>query len=303
MEEIFEVCDSVTVIRDGCLIDTLKTVDVTSEQVVRMMVGRNIENMYPPKSTSIGDVILKVERLSSKNVFKDISFSLKRGEILGFYGLVGAGRTEAMRALCGIDSCDGREIEFYGGRIENNVYRDSIDQGIVYITEDRKSQGLFLKMFVENNISAAKIENIKSGFRIDRGKESALCGRYVKELGIKVASEKQFANSLSGGNQQKVMIGKWLATTPKVLIMDEPTRGIDVGSKSEIHKMLRRLSEEGVGVIVISSELPEIIGLADRVIVMHEGSITGELSGDDIKEDNIIIYASNFKNDSLAASA
>ncbi|MDR1138139.1 MAG: sugar ABC transporter ATP-binding protein [Synergistaceae bacterium] len=303
MEEIFKVCDSVTVIRDGCLIDTVKTGDVTSEQVVRMMVGRNIENMYPPKSTGISDVILKVEGLNSKNMFMDISFSLKKGEILGFYGLVGAGRTETMRALCGIDSCDGKDVEFYGGKVENNAYRDSIDRGIVYITEDRKSQGLFLKMSVENNISAAKIENIKSDFRIDQGKESALCGRYVKELGIKIASEKQFVNSLSGGNQQKVMIGKWLATTPKVLIMDEPTRGIDVGSKSEIHKMLRKLSEEGVGVIVISSELPEIIGLADRVIVMHEGSITGELSGGDIKEENIIIYASNFKDSSLAASA
>ncbi|MDR1481176.1 MAG: sugar ABC transporter ATP-binding protein [Synergistaceae bacterium] len=302
MEEIFQVCDSVTVIRDGCLINTLRTAGVTSDQVVRMMVGRNIENMYPPKSSGISDVILKVEGLKSKDVFKDISFSLRKGEILGFYGLVGAGRTEVMRALCGIDPCDNKVIEFRGDRVENNAYRRSIDRGIVYITEDRKSQGLFLKMSVENNISAAMIENIRTDFRIDRDKESALCGRYVGELGIKIASEKQKVDSLSGGNQQKVMIGKWLATYPKVLIMDEPTRGIDVGSKSEIHKMLRKLSEEGVGVIVISSELPEIIGLADRVIVMHEGTITGELSGDDIKEENIIIYASNFKTSSRAAN-
>lgn len=292
MEEIFEMCDSITVIRDGCFVDSVEVKDVTPDQVVRMMVGRNIENLYPEKAAQTGEVILKVNGLTSRGVFEDVSFALKKGEVLGFYGLVGAGRTEVMRAMCGIDQKDDGEIIFKGQTVKNQDYKEAISHGFAYLTEDRKSQGLFLDMTIEENIAAAKVDNIRSGLTIDKAKQGKLCDRYVGDLEIKIASNQQKVKSLSGGNQQKVMIGKWLATNPQLLIMDEPTRGIDVGAKSEIHKMLRKLANEGIGVIIISSELPEIIGVADRVVVMHEGKISGELSGRDLSEENIIVYAS-----------
>ena len=301
MEEIFEMCDSITVIRDGCFVDSVEVKDVTPDQVVRMMVGRNIENLYPEKAAQTGEVVLEVNGLTSRGVFEDVSFALKKGEVLGFYGLVGAGRTEVMRAMCGIDQKDDGEIIFKGQAVKNQNYKEAISHGFAYLTEDRKSQGLFLDMTIEENIAAAKVDNIRSGLTIDKAKQGKLCDRYVGDLEIKIASNQQKVKSLSGGNQQKVMIGKWLATNPQLLIMDEPTRGIDVGAKSEIHKMLRKLANEGIGVIIISSELPEIIGVADRVVVMHEGKISGELSGSDLSEENIIVYASGAQQKTAAS--
>ena len=301
MEEIFEMCDSITVIRDGCFVDSVEVKDVTPDQVVRMMVGRNIENLYPEKAAQTGEVVLEVNGLTSRGVFEDVSFALKKGEVLGFYGLVGAGRTEVMRAMCGIDQKDDGEIIFKGQAVKNQNYKEAISHGFAYLTEDRKSQGLFLDMTIEENIAAAKVDNIRSGLTIDKAKQGKLCDRYVGDLEIKIASNQQKVKSLSGGNQQKVMIGKWLATNPQLLIMDEPTRGIDVGAKSEIQKMLRKLANEGIGVIIISSELPEIIGVADRVVVMHEGKISGELSGSDLSEENIIVYASGAQQKTAAS--
>lgn len=295
MEEIFQICDTITILRDGCFIQELPVAETCEEQIVRMMVGRDIDQLYPPKSEWIGDTVLKVRGLLGGGKFRDVSFDLKQGEILGFYGLVGAGRTEVMRAVCGIDPRDSGEITLNGRRIANRNYREAINNEFAYLTEDRKAQGLFLEMTIEQNISAAKIENIRVGLNISHAKESALCQKYTEMLRIKAASGRQKVSGLSGGNQQKVMIGKWLATAPKVLIMDEPTRGIDVGAKSEIHRLIRQLSEQGICIVIISSDLPEIIGLSDRVLVMHEGIISGELKGDELTEENIIVYASSNK--------
>ena len=291
--EIFRLCETCTVLKDGNYVDTVETKDVTSEGIIRMMVGRNIENLFPQKSQTIGETVFEAKNFSSAGFFKDISFEVKTGEILGFYGLVGAGRTELWRAILGIDTYDSGEVFYQGNKMNLTSYRDAIDAGFAYLTEDRKLQGLFLELPIFQNISAAKLENVQRGAMLDRKKEASLCKKYVNELNIKVASQRHKVASLSGGNQQKVMIGKWLATDPKLLVMDEPTRGIDVGAKSEIHNMLRQLSDSGIQVVIISSELPEIIGMSDRVIVMHEGVITGELTRGDLCEETVITYASN----------
>lgn len=292
MEEIFKVCDSLTVFRDGEKIDTVKVDDVTSDQIVQMMVGREITDLYPPKSENIGDTFMEVKGYTREGVFNDISFEVKKGEILGFYGLVGAGRTEVMRSICGIDPHQAGEIYVEGEKINNSDYKDMIDRGISYITEDRKSQGLFLYKPIVQNVSSAVLEKVSNGAFIHPGKEKDCANKYADLLAVKYSSLNEDVNDLSGGNQQKVMIGKWLATEPKLLILDEPTRGIDVGAKSEIHKLLRKLSNEGVCIVIISSELPEVMGLSDRVIVMHEGKISGEVTGNEISEENIIVYAS-----------
>jgi ribose transport system ATP-binding protein len=292
MPEIFRLCEICTVLKDGCYVDTVKTREAASEDLIRMMVGRNIENLYPPKSSSIGGTVLEVRNFSSRGLFSDISFDVKKGEILGFYGLMGAGRTELWRAVCGIDPHDSGEVFYKGRKLAVECYKDAIEAGFAYLTEDRKLQGLFLEMPITQNISAAKLENIQKGPRIDKSRESGLCDKYVKELNIKIASREHKVASLSGGNQQKVMVAKWLAISPKLLILDEPTRGIDVGAKSEIHNMLRGLSNNGINVIIISSELPEVIGMSDRAIIMHEGRITGIVTLKDMCEELIITHAS-----------
>jgi len=292
MAEIFRVCDFCTVFKDGTYVDTVLTKDVNSDDIIRMMVGRSIEHLYPEKSSEFGEKTLEVKNFSSKGRFKNISFDVRKGEILGFYGLIGAGRTEVFRAICGIDEYDSGSVYLDGEKIEIADYKDAINHGFAYLTEDRKGQGLFLELSISKNISAAKLENISKNHLIDRTKERTLCEKYVRELNIKIASIANKVASLSGGNQQKVMIGKWLAVAPRFLIMDEPTRGIDVGAKSEIHNMLRDLSNQGINVIIISSELPEIIGMSDRVIIMHDGVITGEVMSADMSEEVIITYAS-----------
>ena len=295
MHEIFRLCETCTILKDGCLVDTLKTKDTTSEDLVRLMVGRNIENLYPPKSKNVGETVFEVKNFNSRGLFSNISFEMKDSEILGFYGLVGAGRSELWRAICGIDTHDSGKLVFEGKELQINAYIDAIEAGFAYLTEDRKGQGLFLELPIDQNISAVKLENIQNGARIDKSKEGKLCDKYVEELNIKIASIHNKVASLSGGNQQKVMVAKWLATGPKLLILDEPTRGIDVGAKSEIHNMLRKLSNEGIHIVIISSELPEVIGMSDRVIVIHEGSITGIISEQDMCEETIITLASDIK--------
>lgn len=294
MSEIFEICDRVTVLRDGAYIGTMSTKDpdCSPKHIINMMVGRNIDNLYPAKSTKRGAELLKVENLTKKGLFEDISFSLYQGEILGFSGLVGAGRTEVARAICGIDPKDEGRI-FLGGReVKINCYGDAIRAGIAYVSEDRKSEGLFLRMNIKENIVAGNLENIREGIVLNFKKEEEIANTYVRKLNVKASSVNQKVNSLSGGNQQKVMIAKWLSIHPQIIILDEPTRGIDVGAKSEIHKLLRELCDQGVGVIVISSELPEIIGMCDRVLIMHEGLAKGEVTKDEINEKNIISLAS-----------
>ena len=293
MEEIFEVCDTVTVLRDGEVTGNASISDVTVDEVIQMMVGREIKNMYPPKGgTEPGFVFFRAERFSSGKKFRDVSFEVKRGEILGFYGLIGAGRSEVIRAVCGIDPFDQGALFLEGSPFYPASYKDLIRKGIAYITEDRKTQGLFLHRSIVQNISASGLWQIASGPFINNKAEQKLAEKFSRLLGVKCASREELVNDLSGGNQQKVMIGKWLAIGPRLLFLDEPTRGIDVGAKSEIHKLLRQLCNSGVCIVMISSELPEVIGMCDRVIVMHEGVITGEFTGSGINEEDIIIAAS-----------
>ena len=295
MSEIFNLCDSVTILRDGKIIMTKNVKDVSPTEVITSMVGRQISAFYPPKAQKIEDEeLLRVENFSSPK-FMNVSFSLKKGEILGFSGLVGAGRSEVMRAICGLERYESGDLWYHGKKIKNKSYQDAIRRGICYLTEDRKKNGLFLKMSIMKNISSAIIDSIARYSLIQTYKEKKLAKEQIEKIGIKTSSEELKVRMLSGGNQQKVMISKWLVAKPLILILDEPTRGIDVGAKSEIHFMLRNLVEMGIGIIVISSEMPEIIGICDRVVVMHEGSVTGTVSGDDINETSLILLASNQK--------
>jgi ribose transport system ATP-binding protein len=293
MSEIFSLCNRVTVLRDGKTICTLDIRQTSPGEVVTSMVGRTISTFYPPKAKTKGEKeLLRVDGLSSKR-FKDISFALYQGEILGFSGLVGAGRSEVVRAICGLEAYDSGEVWINKKKIIIKNYKDAIARGICYLTEDRKKNGLFLKMDIVKNVSAAVIDSLARHSFVENNKERNLAKEQIKNMKIKTQDEETRVGRLSGGNQQKVMIGKWLAAGPSILIMDEPTRGIDVGAKSEIHHMLRNLCENGIGVIIISSEMPEIIGMCDRVIVMHEGFITGIVAGEDINETSLIMLASN----------
>lgn len=292
LREIFELADRITVLRDGRYITTLNTAETNPDQVVSLMVGREIKEMYPPKSTFVGKEIFRVENISSDRVY-NVSFSLREGEILGFAGLVGAGRTELAQTICGILPKHSGEIYLEGKKIEINSFEDAIKYRIGYVTEDRKQYGLFLKLPVAHNISAIHLKYDYKRLLIDRQKELLLAQEFVKKLNVKTSSYVQLVMSLSGGNQQKVMIAKWLAINPRILILDEPTRGIDVGAKAEIHSLLRELAKSGIGIILISSELPEIIGMCDRVLVMREGRITGELTGSSITEENIMQLAAH----------
>lgn len=291
LAEVFKICDRVTVFRDGQYIRTLRSAETCPDEIIALMVGRNIQNLYPPKSTASGRDLLRVDHLTRSGKFRDVSFSVREGEILGFAGLVGAGRTEVARAVCGIDPCQSGQLWVDGQEVRFDNYAKSIAAKVVYVTEDRKTQGLFLQMSIVKNISVAVLQGITRRLVIHEPDEQRVAQEFVRRLRIKTSGINQRVDNLSGGNQQKVMLGKWMATSPRVVFMDEPTRGIDVGAKSEIHSLLREWNRQGIGVILISSELPEIIGMCDRVLVMHEGKISGELTGSDITEENIMRYA------------
>ncbi len=277
---------------------TYEVADVDERMIVNKMVGREIENIYPPKqleSEKSNEVLFEVKDFSDGNWFKDISFQLKKGEILGLAGLVGAGRSEVSQAICGLRHKSSGEVFYKNEKLKVNDYSDSIDHGIVYLTEDRKVEGLFLEMSIKENVSAMKLKNIEKNNILNDGLENKQAIEYIDLLGIKCRNKDQRVMTLSGGNQQKILISKLLTINPKIVFMDEPTRGIDVGAKSEIHKLLRELSKKGIGVIIISSELPEVIGMCDRVIVMHEGVIRGEVSEHHINEKEIIQFASGIQ--------
>ena len=297
MPEIFAICDKVSVFKDGRYVTCMNVADVTSDDIIRAMVGRELGCLYPPKSSNIDrkTEILRVENLSS-NIFSNVSFRLYKGEILGFAGLVGAGRSEIMRALCGIDPVLSGDVWLNGEKQNFKNYRNAVDKGICYLTEDRKTQGLFLDMTIKSNMTSANLKAVSKGMWLQEKMEESLVETYVDQLSIKIAGIEYPISSLSGGNQQKCLLGRWLSIGPKIIIMDEPTRGIDVGAKSEIHNLLRKLAEEGVGVIIVSSERPEVIGVSDRVIVVHEGKLAGELTESTmITEENIMRLASGEK--------
>lgn len=292
MAEIFQNCDRVTVMRDGQHIRTDRTQDITSSDVVNAMVGRQLDTLYPPKlAAPRGPEILSVANLTDRR-YRDVSFALHRGEILGFAGLIGAGRSEIARGVTRLEGDARGEVRLYGEAVTLRDYADCIANGIVYLSEDRKGDGVFLDLPIAANISALDLSRVsRRGGVIDPGLEAEQGRRIGASLKLKAASMAHRVASLSGGNQQKVALAKLLAVEPKVIFLDEPTRGVDVGAKAEIHGILRGLADSGVGVAVISSEMPELIGLCDRVLVVSEGRIAGELSGTNLTETNIMTLA------------
>ncbi len=292
LSEIFALADRVTVLRDGKYIGTQNVQDITPDVVIRMMVGRELGEMYPDKATQRGEPILEVRNLRLPGQQVRNSFTLYRGEVLGFAGLIGSGRTELMRAIFGADPKAEGEIVLDGRRVEIHSPSRAIQRRIGYLPEDRKAAGLFLDMALKSNIEVSILPEVSDNGFVTPGKEKRIAQEYVERLNISTPSVEQQIRRLSGGNQQKTLIAKWLAIRPRLLIVDEPTRGIDVGAKREIHYLLRRLAQEGVGVIMISSELPEVLGMSDRVLVMHEGAIVAELTADQATEEAIMTYAS-----------
>ncbi len=292
LEEIFKVCDRVTVLRDGKFVASEDTKNVDKNWLIKQMIGRDLGNTFPPRNRAFTDeTVLKVENLNSDR-FHDISFEIKKGEIVGFAGLVGSGRTEVMRAIFGADPVhSGTIVQNDGKKIRHRHPCSAVNARIGFATEDRKSQGLFLNQDIKTNVCAAVWPKIvKRGF-ISGAEETGIAEKYIRDLKIAATGPAQRCKNLSGGNQQKVVLAKWLATQSKILILDEPTRGIDVGAKYEIYTLMDRLAQEGVSIIMISSEMPEVIAMSDRIVVMHEGRITGELGHDQAEEEKIMTLA------------
>lgn len=291
LQEITKIADRVTVLRDGRLVGCVQTAEVTTDQIVAMMVGRELKDFFRKEEVQIRDVVLEVEHLEQEGVVHDVSFQLRAGEILGFAGLVGARRTETARLIFGLDQRDSGDIFLNGKLVDIKTPDDAIALGVAYVPEDRKTQGLILSWTLAENTTLPRLSEVSRRGFIDFRAEAAVAQKYVTSLDIKTPSVQQQVMYLSGGNQQKVVIAKWLMTNPKVLILDEPTRGIDVGAKSEIYALMSQLAKQGLGIILISSELPEILGMSDRIIVMREGYVTGELLRDEATEEKVMLYA------------
>jgi len=291
LEEIFEVADRVTVLKDGRLVDVKPISEVCKDMLVRMMVGREMNEYYPERNGRRGEKIMEVKNLARGDLLKTISFDLYKGEILGIAGLVGAGRTELVRAIFGADRPDSGEVFVNGKRAPIKRPLDAINFGIGFVTEDRKNQGLILGMSLRKNVTLGLLRRLTRFLFVLLGKEKSIVKEHVNKLRIKTPSIDTTVRALSGGNQQKVVLAKWLAMGCKIIILDEPTRGIDVGAKSEIYTIMRKLAEEGAAIIMISSELPEILGVSDRILVMNNGKIVGELPISEATEEKIMFYA------------
>ncbi|MDM5329992.1 sugar ABC transporter ATP-binding protein [Neobacillus sp. CF12] len=291
MNELFEITDRITVMRDGTYIGTVKTKETTNDKLISMMVGRDLTNYYVRDFAPSGESVLKVSNLTKKGVIENASFELRKGEILGFSGLVGAGRSELMKCIFGLDSFEQGEIFVNGEKTTIKNPNDAIRNRIAYVTENRKEEGLFLIQSVRYNITIKIMDEFIKFFKVDSNYENNETNNYIKELSIKTPSPDQEVKNLSGGNQQKVLISRWLATKPKVLILDEPTRGVDVGAKAEIYSIMNRLVKEGVSIIMISSELPEVINMSDRVAVMCKGKIQKILTKERFSQETIMHYA------------
>jgi rhamnose transport system ATP-binding protein len=275
-DEIFRIADDFVCLRDGEKVGEGPIESVTEPQLVRMMVGRPVDQVFPKRDVPIGDVVLSVKDLSNATEYADVSFDLRRGEILGLYGLVGAGRTESMQGLFGITPTTRGTVSLNGRKLSIGAPKDAITAGISYVPEDRQDQGAILSLGIRENVTLANLAKHVHGLFLSRSSEQDETRRLGRRLAVKAANWEQRLAELSGGNQQKVVIAKWLATKPKVIVLDEPTKGIDVGSKAAVHDFIGELAEDGLAVVLISSELPEVMGLADRVIVMKEGRIVDE---------------------------
>ena len=291
LEEIFEICDRVTVFRDGQRVATRTVADVDRDWLIEQMVGRPLDEEFPKLEVPVGEELLRVAGLTRVGVFEDVSFTLHRGEIVGVTGLVGAGRTEVARAIFGADPLDAGQVWLRGERVSFRSPSDAIEAGLALLTEDRKSQGLVLGMTVRENTTLAHLGAVCGTGFIRPREEAAVADRYIADLSIRTPSREQTARNLSGGNQQKVIVGRWLFTEADVFIFDEPTRGIDVGAKAEIYQLMIRLVGEGKGILMISSELPEVLGMADRIAVMHEGRLAGILSRAEATQEKVMHLA------------
>ena len=278
MEEIFEIAERVTVLRDGAHVATEETSKIEQGKLIELMVGRTLDAEFPTRSVPLGEEVLRVEGLCRGRVVRDVSFSVRAGEVVGLAGLVGAGRTETVRLIFGADKPTAGAIYLGGARISVSGPRDAIRQGICLLTEDRRNQGLVVGHSVRENFGLPNLDILGRGPFVDRPREEKLFAEYVASLQIKLASSEQPASTLSGGNQQKVVLAKWLARDSRVIIFDEPTRGIDVGAKYEIYLLMTRLAAEGKAIVMISSELPEVLGMSDRIVVMHEGVVKEEIT-------------------------
>ncbi|MBK0033226.1 sugar ABC transporter ATP-binding protein [Erwinia sp. S43] len=293
MDEIFAITDEVSVFRDGTWVASDSTSSYSRQSLITQMVGRELTQLFPKFDANIGEDVLTVRNLTRQGVFHDVSFNVRRGEILGVAGLVGAGRSEVMESLFGMTSIDSGEILIDGVPTTIESPAAAIDKGLAFLTEDRKKSGLFLVLSVLENMSIVKMTNYsaKAGF-VNHGDMAKDCLEQIRKLNIKTPTMDQIINNLSGGNQQKVLIARWLLAQPKILILDEPTRGIDVGAKAEIYRLISELASRGVAIIMVSSELPEILGMSDRVMVMHGGRITGILNKEDADQETILSLAS-----------
>lgn len=294
LEELNEICDRVTILRDGKYIKTVNYKDVTMNGLISSMVGRSLDNKFPKKpdlKIDTSKVLLKVNKIQRGKKLDVENLSLYKGEILGIYGLMGSGRTELARAIFGADRVDKFDVSIFGQEMKVKSPFDAIKYGLGYLTEDRKKDGLALELSVEYNINLPSLDKVTSHGVINEKKTKENTQKYINDLKIKTPSVHQVAKNLSGGNQQKIVIGKWLCKESKIIIFDEPTRGIDVGAKFEVYELMIKLAQQGIGVIMISSELPEVIGISDRVIIMREGKLSGELKGSDLTEEKILSYA------------
>lgn len=291
MDEVFRIADDITILRDGKTVETHPASEMDLDQVIALMVGRKMDNVYPKEEVEIGDPILEVEGLGSKGVFKDITFNAKKGEIVGFAGLMGAGRTETMRAVFGLDPYDEGTIKVHGKEVNIKKVSDSIDQKVVMLSEDRRRYGIIPIRSVMENASVSSLDKVFYGGKCHPKVERDLVSKYFEKMNVKTPSLETAIQALSGGNQQKVLLAKWMLRDPDVLILDEPTRGIDVGAKFEIYRLMTDMVEEGKTVIMVSSELPELIGMCDRIYVMNQGRITGCLEKEEFSQEAIMRYA------------
>ena len=291
LDEVFALCDRITIMRDGSTVSTALTSTLDEPQVIRAMVGRDVSELFPKLEAAIGNVVLNVQNLSRGGQFQDISFNVRAGEIVALAGLVGSGRSEVARSIFGVDRYDSGTITILGRNLKAGSPSEAMDSGVALVPEDRRQQGLFMPTSIAKNAAITMLASLRKGFLLRSSSERKVADEWTKILQTKYASIDDPVERLSGGNQQKVVLAKWLATNPRLLIIDEPTRGIDVGTKSEVHKLLSQKAQEGLAVLMISSELPEVLGMADRILVMREGHIVRELTRTEASSEKIIAAA------------
>lgn len=292
MEEIFELCDRISVLRDGTYVGTKNIPETNMNEIVKLMIGREIGERYPGRETKIGEEVLRVEGLTKQGVFQDVNFEVHAGEVLGVSGLMGAGRTEIMQAIFGNLPFESGKVSINGKEVKIKSPQEAIRYGIGFITEDRKTEGLLLEKSIEENVALTNLGSIsKSGGVMVKSKEQELSKRAIDELHIRCFGPQHECNNLSGGNQQKVVFAKWIYTDPKILILDEPTRGVDIGAKKEIYTIINQLAAKGVAIIMVSSELPEVLGMSDRIMVVREGVVRGIINKEEANQENVMTLA------------